>query len=233
MRRDIGIAQKNIPMRLRETDPHIVLKLLQNETIANRLGIDTSIIAQKLTPPLPGEKKLTIAETIQREVNWVQSLGVEEIMAQRKKLGIGKKTDESAVQQEGEDKADLMSKFDKEGDYDIPEGFFGKMWWDVKKVMLMIAVSPLFDTVVYLSIIVSSVLLAFEMPAPEIPGPLPYSALVFSGYVFNAIFMVECVSKIGAYGFYLPNFEDYPAYIRSNWNKLDFFVVSVSILEVD
>jgi hypothetical protein len=159
---------------------------------------------------------------------------VEEIMAQRKKLGIGKKQDDAGVvQQEGEDKADLMSKFDKEGDHDIPEDFLGKLWWDVKKVMLMIAVSPLFDTVVYLSIIVSSILLAFEMPAPEIPGPLPYSALVFAGYVFNAIFMVECLSKIGAYGFYLPNFEDYPAYIRSNWNKLDFFVVSVSILEVD
>ena len=44
--------------------------------------------------------------------------------------------------------------------------------------------------------------------------------------VFNIVFMVECVCKIIAFGF----INGRHAYIKDSWNKLDFFVVLISIL---
>lgn len=45
----------------------------------------------------------------------------------------------------------------------------------------------------------------------------------FSNYVFAAIFIVEAVLKLIAFG---------KSYFQNSWNKFDFFVVVASILDV-
>ena len=48
-------------------------------------------------------------------------------------------------------------------------------------------------------------------------------------YPFNLIFLLECIIKVIALGFYGKK-ENKSAYIKDAWNKLDFLVVIVSIL---
>jgi len=45
-------------------------------------------------------------------------------------------------------------------------------------------------------------------------------------YVFSWIFIVECFVKVVAMGFVLNK----GSYLRDSWNKLDFFIVSISII---
>lgn len=47
--------------------------------------------------------------------------------------------------------------------------------------------------------------------------------LNFTGYIFTAIFLVECVLKLIAYG---------KTYFNNSWNKFDFVVVSSSIFDL-
>jgi hypothetical protein len=52
--------------------------------------------------------------------------------------------------------------------------------------------------------------------------------LTISNYIFTVIFTVEMLIKVVSVGFYFaPN-----AYLKSGWNKMDFFLVFVSALDV-
>jgi hypothetical protein len=44
--------------------------------------------------------------------------------------------------------------------------------------------------------------------------------------------VAEAVAKIRAFGFIVPHFEAYPAYWKDPWNRIDFFVLCVSILDI-
>jgi hypothetical protein len=52
--------------------------------------------------------------------------------------------------------------------------------------------------------------------------------LEFFGTIFSYCFMVECVLKITAMGFFRP----YNAYLRDTWNWIDFTVVVISVIEL-
>lgn len=52
--------------------------------------------------------------------------------------------------------------------------------------------------------------------------------LEFFGSIFSYCFMVECVLKITAMGF----FRHYNAYLRDTWNWIDFTVVLISVVEL-
>lgn len=47
-------------------------------------------------------------------------------------------------------------------------------------------------------------------------------------YIFNAIFFVESVIKIIAFGFIL----DHNSYLHDSWNRLDFFIVVTSLIDM-
>ena len=47
--------------------------------------------------------------------------------------------------------------------------------------------------------------------------------LDFSNYIFTAIFIIEAVCKILAFG---------GSYLKNSWNKFDFFVVISSIFDI-
>lgn len=49
-----------------------------------------------------------------------------------------------------------------------------------------------------------------------------------SDFIFNYLFIVECVLKIIALGFAM----DDGSYLRDSWNKLDFFIVTTSIIDM-
>lgn len=55
------------------------------------------------------------------------------------------------------------------------------------------------------------------------------SSLYYIDFVSTIIFIVEAIIKITAYGFYFcgPN-----SYLRSTWNRLDFFIVILSIVSI-
>jgi len=77
-----------------------------------------------------------------------------------------------------------------------------------------------------------SVFLACETPAVEIPGVIPRPVSDLAGYIFNGIFVAEAFAKIRAFGFFSPRYEAYPAYWKEGWNRLDFFVLIVTLLEL-
>jgi len=47
-------------------------------------------------------------------------------------------------------------------------------------------------------------------------------------FIFNYLFIMECVLKILALGFAM----DEGSYLRDSWNKLDFFIVTTSIVDM-
>jgi len=53
--------------------------------------------------------------------------------------------------------------------------------------------------------------------------PTMTAFLVVSGWFFTAIFFVECLLKLTAYG---------KTYFNNSWNKFDFIVVSSSIFDL-
>ena len=49
-----------------------------------------------------------------------------------------------------------------------------------------------------------------------------------SDFVFNYLFITECVLKVIALGFAM----DEGSYLTDSWNRLDFFIVSISIIDM-
>jgi len=49
-----------------------------------------------------------------------------------------------------------------------------------------------------------------------------------SDYIFNGLFITECLMKMVSSGFLIGD----TAYLKSSWNKLDFFIVCTSILDM-
>ena len=78
----------------------------------------------------------------------------------------------------------------------------------------------LFHKIIHIIILINCVFLIFET-IPKLK-----SINTYSNYVFTAIFTLECILKIIAYGFIL---ED-NTYLRDPWNWLDFIVVITGLL---
>lgn len=115
-------------------------------------------------------------------------------------------------------------------------------WYRRKNVFLHLATSKTFATYVYASIIASSILLALETPAEQViesdhpylvAGPVPRDWVrTYGPLMFTSIFSVEAICKILAYGFWFPNSHKYQAYLKDGWNRADFFVLCMSILDL-
>jgi hypothetical protein len=93
----------------------------------------------------------------------------------------------------------------------------------VRVAVFRIIKNKYFESFILLVIVVSTVLLCYSDPnySPE--------WLESVGYVITAIFLVECVFKMIALGFWK---ESKHTYLSDAFNKLDFFIVSVSVVEL-
>jgi hypothetical protein len=86
-----------------------------------------------------------------------------------------------------------------------------------------------FERFIMLLIAGSSCKLALEsyiINEPETSSMVQISAEL--DFIFNYLFIVECVLKIIALGFAM----DEGSYMTDSWNKLDFFIVSTSIIDM-
>ena len=88
-----------------------------------------------------------------------------------------------------------------------------------------IAEHSIFDQFIILLIIASSVCLAIDVPRLDPDSELK-AQLDRLNLIFTALFVLEMMLKIVAYGFlFTPK-----AYLKQGWNILDFFIVMISIL---
>lgn len=97
----------------------------------------------------------------------------------------------------------------------------------VRNYAKLIIQHPYFGRIVMSCIFFSSILLALAEPLSDPHAPLS-TFLDLADFVVSIIFMVECALKICALGFVWSK----GSYLRDGWNKLDFFIVCVSIVNL-
>ena len=86
-----------------------------------------------------------------------------------------------------------------------------------------------FERFIMFLIALSSAKLAMESYIVNEPDTAPIKAISNEAdFIFNYLFIVECVLKIIALGFIM----DEGSYLRDSWNKLDFFIVTTSIVDM-
>ena len=82
---------------------------------------------------------------------------------------------------------------------------------------------PVVDTLLLLSVIVSSLLLVVDTPRLD-PNSELAALLMWLNAVFTIIFTLEAALKATAFGVYWTRF----AYLRNGWNVLDFVILVIS-----
>ncbi len=83
--------------------------------------------------------------------------------------------------------------------------------------------SKAFDNLIFVCIVVSSATLAFENPRIS-PESVTRQVLDGLNITLNFVFLLECCLKIVA--------DSFHTYIRSGWNRLDFFIVVASTIDM-
>lgn len=89
--------------------------------------------------------------------------------------------------------------------------------------------SDLFENFILGLIIISSFKLAIDTYL--LTDPVDSPQIIASDaidYVFNVFFICECAMKIISFGFFM----DDGSYMRENWNILDFFIVTSSLIDM-
>jgi len=103
-------------------------------------------------------------------------------------------------------------------------------------VSVAIAKSPLFSGLVIATIVLSTIMLSLETPAVGIlEKQTSYETervLFLAEVVCTAIFALEALSKILAFGFNAPKSVDNMAYLQSNSNRIDLLVLVLAILQM-
>merc|ERR1712166_892514 len=96
-----------------------------------------------------------------------------------------------------------------------------------RRTMIRTMANPLFEQIIMTTIIINSVAIAVERPSIEADSTERF-VLDIMGYCLGGIFLVEFVVKVTAMNFYWgPD-----PYWAQGWNKLDGFLVFVSIIDV-
>lgn len=91
--------------------------------------------------------------------------------------------------------------------------------------------AKLFDSAILVLIVLSSLTLALDNPLDN-PDSNYKKLLFYIDCIFTFAFLFECIIKTIALGFFTNNLGDqFPAYIRSSWNLLDFIVVIASLTD--
>jgi voltage-dependent calcium channel T type alpha-1G len=85
----------------------------------------------------------------------------------------------------------------------------------------------IFDYSILFFIACNCITLAMERPSIP-PDSIERQFLSYSNYVFTLIFAIEMIIKVIAEGFCIGD----NAYFKSGWNKMDFFLVIISLIDV-
>ena len=90
-----------------------------------------------------------------------------------------------------------------------------------------------FDSVILFLIFTSSVMLALDTPLVD-PNSMQFKVYSVIDLIHTVLFTIEMLIKIIGLGFFSNslNNKQVPAYLRSTWNCLDFFVVMSSLAEI-
>lgn len=83
-----------------------------------------------------------------------------------------------------------------------------------------------FDTFILVMIGLSSIMLTFEGPNTD-PNGASAQVLQKLDYAVTLIFLCELLAKVVVYGLFANGAD---SYLKSPWNILDFFIVSISIM---
>ncbi|OUW49260.1 MAG: hypothetical protein CBD47_02085 [Synechococcus sp. TMED187] len=98
----------------------------------------------------------------------------------------------------------------------------------VRRTAAKLVWHPFFDNFIVVLILVSSLLLAVEWPGWWTSSPQMVVLMVFDR-IFTVLFTLEMLLKIVVLGFVRSKTPQYPAYLRSVWNVLDFVIVAISL----
>lgn len=173
------------------------------------IGILINGFLSKLGAEEEEENELETEKTKQNEANNLQLLSIKEIYDEEELLN------------------KLISKKKQQKDYfegiECEESLFlFSKKFILRRILNRIVISNKFETLILITIMVSSVKLALDT----------YDTLGDSSQLIdlllNIIFVSEAAFKIIAFGF----FFDKGSYLRNSWNILDFFIVIISIIDM-
>eukprot|EP01062_Namystynia_karyoxenos_P015967 TRINITY_DN1582_c0_g3_i1.p1 TRINITY_DN1582_c0_g3~~TRINITY_DN1582_c0_g3_i1.p1 ORF type:complete len:2340 (+),score=847.86 TRINITY_DN1582_c0_g3_i1:111-7130(+) len=89
---------------------------------------------------------------------------------------------------------------------------------------------PWFDHFILACILLSSMLMVVENPRDDNEGTAWGDFLFYSNLTFTAIFVVEMLLKLVAFGMFFGDTDPDPPYARDWWNVLDAMVVAISVV---
>ena len=99
----------------------------------------------------------------------------------------------------------------------------------IRRCFIYLVSTTLFEYFILFTIFVSSTLLVITTYSDDTwTGSSLQRVLDIVDYTVNGIFIMECVSKIIAFGFFWCD----GSYLRDNWSILDFIIVCTSILDM-
>jgi len=100
----------------------------------------------------------------------------------------------------------------------------------VRRCVLLLIESPIFDNFILCCILLNSLLLVcYQYRGAPTPQTNPSNLLInFIGDILTWIFMVECIFKIIGWGM----FFEQGTYLRDGWNVMDFIVVTSGAVEM-
>jgi hypothetical protein len=198
----LGILDKIQPTDLRGTAPLVSLKLLYEDNLGKRLGID----------------------------------GMFKRLVQEAQIGIKpKKAATQTTEHDHDDNAGLNLAVLKQQDWAAAskrDTLVMIIWKRYKWMCYYLVDNRGFDILTFSTIITSSIFLCLEPPHPSMPSALTYETLRLWDMVFNFIFVLEAVSKIGAYGLYIPSSIHHPSYLQVTQNRLDALVLTLALIEM-
>ena len=98
----------------------------------------------------------------------------------------------------------------------------------IRLFLLKIIENPKFDMIILFFIFASSILLILENPLDD-PDGEKIKIIKILDIIMTAIFTLECIIKIIAYGFL---FNGSKSYLRNTWNIMDFVIVILAVSNI-
>ena len=95
----------------------------------------------------------------------------------------------------------------------------------LKLMVKRIIQKPIFESVILISILLSSIHLALDSPLLD-PAGTQYHLLKYIDLAITIIFSVEALLKLFSFGLI---FNGKESYFRSTWNLFDFIIVILSV----
>ena len=192
---------------LGKTDTLIAMQLLRDKDLATRLGIvghyDAEIQAEFT-------KNVTASSTLQ------DALKEAEENTEYKGLNL------AALEQK------KVPKYKDVDSFDIWIQYFVTKFQELSFVLVQ---NSAYGSLTLANVVVSSVFLCLETP-DTIEGPLQPSVLFLADFIFNALFLFESATKIGAFGFNRPRNVNFPSYMQSVQNQVDLGVLLFAVADM-